>query len=522
MRCLAGALVEVGQGVGEAQVVLLRALGGLGHHHEHHDGVVEPPLVGEGAGGDDAALGHELGAGAGGTQLVPQLLDLVVLPERPVAVGEDRVLLDALGLGPEHLELTLGLGPAPEPVQRQAVQFAHRRGAGSLFGERAQAAAGILVALARRKASVASFRRASKRSTRLAGTARLIPPSSWASSGAASSLVRRGRRAPSDRAPPVQATCLGRTGPIRRAAAPDGLLGLVAHLALVDPLIGLPGHAVGVASPPLAPRWSRPADRQRVGRRLAHGPAGAAPAPGRPSATDHARPPRPAATHPVLRPPRGPRPGPPGASSPPEPPSPSPRGRARQPIVEGGRPPALRSPPPPRAGRSPRSSRSPPWSRLCGRPRRHPPRPPAPPAPRRPSRPPAPPAPPPYATALTPARGVERRPRLRPAAATGASRAAAPRGASPAARAPDPASPSVARSAPHHGAPARCPRWPALRPYAGAAVVRRRGPGRPSPRRLPPWDRGGAMRSKPTFAPGKVRPTGTRSNGKKKREEGRP
>ena len=87
-------------------------------------------------------------AGAGGPQLVPQLLDLGVPAERPGAVGQHGMLLGAAGLGAERLELALGLGPAPEPVQREPVQLADRRGPGRLLGQGAQQAAGLLVPLA--------------------------------------------------------------------------------------------------------------------------------------------------------------------------------------------------------------------------------------------------------------------------------------------------------------------------------------------------------------------------------------
>ena len=54
---------------------------------------------------DDAALGDERGAGRGRPQLLPQLRDLGVAPERPVAVGQHRVLLGAAAQVAEGLEL---------------------------------------------------------------------------------------------------------------------------------------------------------------------------------------------------------------------------------------------------------------------------------------------------------------------------------------------------------------------------------------------------------------------------------
>jgi hypothetical protein len=106
-------------------VVRLRLAGGAAHgRSQHTDGLVQPALVGQRAGRHDPALGHELGSGAGGTELVPQLLGLRVATEGAVRIGEDRVLVDAASQGAVGLELPGGLGPAAEAVKAQPVQLA--------------------------------------------------------------------------------------------------------------------------------------------------------------------------------------------------------------------------------------------------------------------------------------------------------------------------------------------------------------------------------------------------------------
>src|SRR5436190_3776407 len=69
-RGVAAPLVEVGQGVPEAEVVGLGALDPDRAFLEETDGAGNVAAVGQGAGGHDAALGHDLGRGVGGAELV--------------------------------------------------------------------------------------------------------------------------------------------------------------------------------------------------------------------------------------------------------------------------------------------------------------------------------------------------------------------------------------------------------------------------------------------------------------------
>ena len=59
---------------------------------EETDGAGNVAAVGQGAGGHDAALGHDLGRGVGGAELVPELVGLLVAAEGAVAVGQHWVL----------------------------------------------------------------------------------------------------------------------------------------------------------------------------------------------------------------------------------------------------------------------------------------------------------------------------------------------------------------------------------------------------------------------------------------------
>src|SRR5262245_973716 len=288
-RQVAGPLVEVGQGVGDAQVVELGPLGRLAAGGQEVDGLLQPALVGEGPGGDDACFGHQLGAGAGGAQLRPQLLDLVVPPEGPVGVGQHRMLLGRAGLGAERLQLAAGLCPAPEPVQREPVQLPHRRGPGRLFGQGPEDAAGVLVALAAE--GVAGLVQA------------LLEPGDAVGGHHPAQLVLcRGPFGPAapgpgpDPAlaavPPATARCRRRCRFRARTAAPDGPGGLVPELAFVDPLLRLPGRlafaagTLAFAAGPLAlPVTAGPGGPPGIRRRSS---------PPRPPPRHPAPPPRPA------------------------------------------------------------------------------------------------------------------------------------------------------------------------------------------------------------------------------------
>ena len=100
-------------------------------------------LVGQGAGGDDPALGDQRRARRRLPQLVPQLVDRAVALQGPVAVGQDRMLLDRPGQGPERLQLLGRRRPLPGAVEGQAGQLPHRRHVRGLLAEGPEDAQGV-------------------------------------------------------------------------------------------------------------------------------------------------------------------------------------------------------------------------------------------------------------------------------------------------------------------------------------------------------------------------------------------
>ncbi len=167
---------------------------------------------------DDAALGHEGGAGRRVAQVLPQLLHPSVAAQGAVAVGQDRVLLGAAGEIGERLELGDRLLPAPESVEGEAQQLAHGHGGGCRFGDRSQDLAGLLVALPAE------------------GLPGLLHPLVGALE-----LGRRDRLA-ERRVRGTLALLHGGRRPARSTSA-DRALRLLDDLALVDPDLGLPRAA---------------------------------------------------------------------------------------------------------------------------------------------------------------------------------------------------------------------------------------------------------------------------------------
>ena len=217
LRQVTGPLVQVGQRVGDAEVVRLGPLGGRLRRLEHADGVLETTLIGEGAGVHDAALGDEGGAGRRGAQLLPELRHLGVPAERSVAVGEHRVLLGAAAEGAEGLQLRDGELPAAEAVVGQPQELTNGLGGRRLLGQRSQEGAGLLEPLAAE------------------GLARVLEASVQPIGGA-------GGHRPAQRWVGREGALVGGAGrTAARAPAADGLVGLAPHDAFVDPHLRFPG-----------------------------------------------------------------------------------------------------------------------------------------------------------------------------------------------------------------------------------------------------------------------------------------
>ena len=244
--------------------------------------------IGPHPGRDDATLDHQLGAGRGLPQLVPQLFDLGVVTHRAVAVGQHRVLLAGAGQHTERLQLLDGGAPLALPVQRQAVELAGRGHARRLLDQLAQDPRRIGVALGLR--TPATRRPAAARG----GVPGRPPPTGPAHGGSrrSSSVAgqpRPARDGPADPAAPPSSPrraprrrgSTARSGgdPTRRLVAPGPIHrlspgGRRPRAALVDPSGGLAGETSPAGVPhhrPLAladPDDPSPSARARPRRGL--------------------------------------------------------------------------------------------------------------------------------------------------------------------------------------------------------------------------------------------------------------
>ena len=87
-----GSFVQVGQRIGHSQVVGSRPARGPPCLFEQGDRAGEIAPVGQRAGDDDTAFGHQVGRRRRLAQLLPQLVDSLPPAQRSVAVGQDRML----------------------------------------------------------------------------------------------------------------------------------------------------------------------------------------------------------------------------------------------------------------------------------------------------------------------------------------------------------------------------------------------------------------------------------------------
>ena len=140
----AGALVEVGKGVGAPQVVRSGPLRDRPPPFKEVNGFGDPVLVGERTRSDEAALRHESGTGRALTQLLPQRIDVHPPALGAIAVGQHRMLLRAAGQAPEPFKrLRRGVIPA-QAVLGQTHEFDHLGDVWSPLVERGQDAAGVI------------------------------------------------------------------------------------------------------------------------------------------------------------------------------------------------------------------------------------------------------------------------------------------------------------------------------------------------------------------------------------------
>jgi len=105
---------------------------------KERDGAFDVAAVGVHPGHDEAALDEDVPVHTGLAQHVPGLDYGLVVTERPLAVGDDRVLVEGPGEIVERPKLPGRLSPAAEAVERETVQLPDRPDVRCQAGENAQ------------------------------------------------------------------------------------------------------------------------------------------------------------------------------------------------------------------------------------------------------------------------------------------------------------------------------------------------------------------------------------------------
>ena len=94
---------------------------------EQNHVLIELASVGEHAGHHEPALDQYLSVHSRLADLVPGGDDGLVVPERPLAVGDHGMLVERAGELVEGAQLTRRLAPATQPVKGEAVKLPDRR-----------------------------------------------------------------------------------------------------------------------------------------------------------------------------------------------------------------------------------------------------------------------------------------------------------------------------------------------------------------------------------------------------------
>lgn len=115
---------------------------------QQSDRSFEVAAIGQRTGHDESALDKNLPVDACLSQLVPDAQDCLVVPERPFAVRDDRMLVERAREIVKGAQLADGLPPAAEPIKRQAVELADRRHIRRQADEHAQLGEGLAVPVA--------------------------------------------------------------------------------------------------------------------------------------------------------------------------------------------------------------------------------------------------------------------------------------------------------------------------------------------------------------------------------------
>ena len=111
---------------------------GLASRTEERDRSLEVAAVGHHAGHDEAPLDENFPVHALLSQRIPKCEDSLVPTERPLAVGDHRMLVERAGEVMESPQLASCFAPAAEPVEREAVELSNRPNVRCQPGEHAQ------------------------------------------------------------------------------------------------------------------------------------------------------------------------------------------------------------------------------------------------------------------------------------------------------------------------------------------------------------------------------------------------
>lgn len=140
-------LIQVRKCVRPAEMMGLNPLGPPPALGQHGDGLVNPPLIGKVPCCDDPALGDEGCIGRDLPELIPQGGNFGVMSERPVAIGQNRMLVDRPRQQPELLKFPDGGTPAPLAVADKAQQLVYLCDVGNFFDDTGEQAGGVVITL---------------------------------------------------------------------------------------------------------------------------------------------------------------------------------------------------------------------------------------------------------------------------------------------------------------------------------------------------------------------------------------
>ena len=132
---LAAALVEIGQRIGASQMMVSRSLREAPTLFEELRGLHDLAPISQRTRHHDATLADEFSSRRHLTKFKPELFNLGPLTQRPVAIGENRILLGGIGQQAEGFELACSRLPLLLAIEGYAVELADRGNGWSLVGQ---------------------------------------------------------------------------------------------------------------------------------------------------------------------------------------------------------------------------------------------------------------------------------------------------------------------------------------------------------------------------------------------------